>query len=323
VRALVTRSFTAQVVDAPRHLRDLLDDVNRVTERDLGAHLELVETRVWEPLREDDIDSVFESLEKTDPGEGVDWVAGFIGALPRATRSFHEAGKGTLVGKHIVVRAPSSAERHGNIEKAFDELPEVERRDLEKRLRRHRAAAVFLHELGHTLGSVHETSPQSIMFPEYNAKMSAFGPSANEVMRAATAKHGSSETDVAKEIVAALERAPSGVFVEAERARLVTQLESLIGRKGAKARVASQPAEVAVPETPELTDGDRERFVEAYRASARGDVVAAWNAAQPLFAAYPRSMSVQELRCQLASKSMRFELARRECDPLMRLSTGR
>ena len=34
VRALVTRSFTAQVVDTPRYLRDLFDDCNRITERD-------------------------------------------------------------------------------------------------------------------------------------------------------------------------------------------------------------------------------------------------------------------------------------------------
>jgi len=324
VRALVTRSFTAQVIDAPRHLRDLLEDVNRVTERDLGVHLELVDTRPWEPANEEDIEKAFDALRVTDAGDGVDWVAGFAGALPRATRSFHDVGRGALVGKHVLVRAPSSAERHDNIEKSFDELPDEQRRDLEKRLRRHRAAAVFLHEIGHTLGSVHETSSQSIMYPQYNPKVSAFGPSANDVMRAAVGKHGASESVVAREVIAALERAPEGAFVASERAQLVQQLESRIAASSAPAQraapAAAVPAEVAVPSTPELAGADRERFAEAHRAAARGDVVAAWNTGKPLFAAYPRSMSVQDLRCQVASKSMPFDVARRECTLLMKLS---
>lgn len=275
VRALVTRSFTAHVVDAPRHLRDLFDDVNRVTERDLSMHLELVETRTWDLANEDDIDKSFDALRTADDGDGVDWVAGFVGALPRASRSFHEVGKGALVGKHVVVRAPSSAERHDNIEKSFDELPEEQRRELEKRLRRHRAAAVFLHEIGHTLGCVHERSAQSIMFPDYNGKMSGFGESANDVMRAALAKRGASEAAMATDIVAALKRAPDGVFVEAERDRLLSRLESMSpsasakGRRGAADDTPAAPREVAVPDTPELAGADRERFVEAYRACPR------------------------------------------------------
>jgi len=322
VRAYLTQSFTAQVVDAPRHLRDLFEDTNRITERDLGVHLELVETRTWDVPNEDDLDKTFETLRGTDAGDGVDYVAGFVGALPRATRSFHEVGKGSLVGKYVVVRAPSSAERHDNIEKAFDELPEDQRRDLEKRLRRHRATAVFLHEIGHTLGSVHETSPTSIMFPDYNAKMTAFGPTASMVMRAAVGKHGESDVVVAGEVLAALEHAPDGVFVASERAKLVEQLKARSSPTSA-ARGAPEPAAaiVEVPETPELEGADRQRFDDAYRASARGDMVAAWNAAKPLFEAYPRSFEVQDLRCQVASRSMRFELARRECGPLMKLST--
>jgi hypothetical protein len=324
VRALVTPSFTAQVVDAPRHLRDLFEDVNLVTERDLGARFVLVETRSWDLAGDDDIEKTFDALRATDAGEGVDYVAGFVGSLPRATRSFHEVGMGALVGKYVVVRAPSSAERHDAIEKSFGELPEEQRRELEKRLRRHRATAVFLHELGHTLGSVHETSPESIMFPQYNAKMSAFGASANDVMRAALAKHGASEAEVAHDVIAALSRAPDGVFVGGEREQLIAHLASIGKTAAAKdgaPPVNAPPAEPAVPETPELSSADRRRFVKAYGASASGDFLAAWNAAKPLFRAYPESMRVQDYRCQLATRTMSFELARLECAPLMKLST--
>jgi hypothetical protein len=296
VRALVTRSFTAQVVDAPRHLRDLFEDVNRITEPELGLHLDLVDTRPWPLVDEDDMVKTFDALRATDAGDGVDWVVGFVGSLPRATRSFHEVGRGTLVGKHILVRAPSSAERHDAIEKSFDELPEGQRRDLEKRLRRHRAAAVFLHELGHTLGAEHDASAHGIMAPEYDRKVSGFGAASIEAMRAGLAKRN-------EEV-----RAPA---------------------KGAAAATATATGETvtpfvpSVPETPELVGNDRERFTEAYRASLAGDVVAAWSSLKPLFERYAKSMAVQDLRCQIASRSMRFELARKECAPLMKLSTSK
>lgn len=290
--AYVTRTFTAQVVDTPRYMREMLEDANKVTERDLGLRIDLVETRMWEPSNEEDIARSFDELRSSAPGEGIDWVAGFVGALPRATLQFHDAGRGTMVGKHVLLRAPDSARRHDGIERAFDELPEEQRRELEKRLRRHRAAALFLHEIGHTLGADHGSTPESIMFPTYNAKMTAFDGAAVETMRATMAR--GPEARVAK-------RAPA---------------------------MAKQPVPPAtppapdVPETPELTGGARERYADAYRASQQGDVVGAWNLLEPLFGPQAKSMSVQELRCQLATRSMAFAIARKQCEALMKLSTS-
>jgi hypothetical protein len=305
VRVLVTRSFTAQVVDAPRHLRDLFEDVNRITEPELGLHLDLVDTRPWAVPDEDDIVKTFDALRAADDGDGVDWVVAFVGALPRATRSFHDVGRGAVVGKHLLVRAPGSAERHDAIEKEFDQLPEPQRRDLEKRLRRHRAAVVFLHELGHTLGAGHDTSAQSIMFPEYNAKVTAFGAGSVDVMREGLAKRS----------------APPD--------RVSTTAASAVTGTGAAtpaaASIAPEPEPepvLAIPETPELVGAARERFVAAYETASRGELVAAWSTLKPLSERYLASMAVQDLRCQLATRSMRFEIARRECAPLMKLSTA-
>jgi hypothetical protein len=302
VRALVTRSFTAQVVDAPRHLRDLFEDANRITEPELGLHLELSDTRPWPMVDEDDLVKTFDALRATDAGDGVDWVVGFVGSVPRASRSFHEVGRGALVGKHLLVRAPSSAERHDAIEKSFDELPEEQRRDLEKRLRRHRATVVFLHELGHTLGAEHDTSPQSIMFPEYNSKVSAFGAASVDVMRAAITKRN---------------EAPAASAVAARA--LVSPAPTAPG-KASPASTTTTTAAALPAETPELTGAARERFVDAYETAAHGDVAAAWTTLKPLVERYGTSMAVQDLRCQLASRTMRFELARRECAALMKLS---
>ena len=51
----------------------------------------------------------------------------------------------------------------------------------------------------------------------------------------------------------------------------------------------------------DLSGPDRERFDQASQALASGSVKNAYALAQPLFAAYPRSRGVQDLRCQLAT----------------------
>ena len=53
-----------------------------------------------------------------------------------------------------------------------------------------------------------------------------------------------------------------------------------------------------------------------------GTVFEAASLGKPLFDAHPKSMNVQDLRCHVASRSMSFDVARRECDLLMKLSTA-
>ena len=108
---------------------------------------------------------------------------GFVGALSRVSQSFHDLGVGDLPGRYVVLRSPSSAMVHDAVERSYAELSEEERRRVQKDARRHRAAAVFLHELGHTLGALHERSDQSLMYPEYRARMTTFSPEATLVMR--------------------------------------------------------------------------------------------------------------------------------------------
>jgi hypothetical protein len=74
---------------------------------------------------------------------------------------------------------------------------------------------------------------------------------------------------------------------------------------------------------PELSAVDRDRYARTREAVAKGDPVAAWETGKPLFAAYPNVFAVQDLRCTLATTVFSFEQARRECERLMKLSTGR
>jgi hypothetical protein len=51
----------------------------------------------------------------------------------------------------------------------------------------------------------------------------------------------------------------------------------------------------------ELNPADRDRFDQAYAMFRAGAVAPAYETAKGLFTAYPKSLAVQDLRCQLAT----------------------
>jgi hypothetical protein len=336
VRAFVAHAYTTQVADVPATLRELFADVNDVMDPALGVRLSLEGIRTWDLANDDELPKVLAELSHADAGTEVDWVAGFVGALPRVTASFHDLGYGDLPGRHVVLRAPSSAQQHDAVERLYGELSEEERRRVQKEHRRHRVAATFLHEIGHTLGALHERSERSVMFPEYRAKMTTFGPEATSIMRAVLAKRDSQaradQAAVFREIAAGVRTASPGVFFEEDRQKLVPQFEAhaaqLDGAAGAKQPAATLGAPGAKPKEPEppppeLSAADQDRYARTREAVAKGDLAAAWESGKPLFAAYPNVFAVQDLRCTLATSVFSFEKARPECERLMKLSTGR
>lgn len=325
VRAYVARAYTTQVVDVPRTLHDLFDDANDVTEPALGARLELEGIRTWEIAKDDDLKKLLAELRSVDAGTDVDWVVGFVGALPRTSLSFHDLGMAQTPGRHIVLRAPSSAARHDETERSYSELSDDERRRVQKDLRRHRTAAVFLHEVGHTLGSLHERSDRSIMYPEYRPRMTAFGADATSVMRTVLerreVKTADDQAALFRELGAALRRVPDGVFFEEERRQMLPEIDRVVS--AATPPPASEPAKAeapARPDLPELSPDDRATFARAAERAEAGDHVTAWETAKPLFGLYPDVLTVQDFRCNLATKVFSFQAARRECERLMQLA---
>jgi hypothetical protein len=341
VRFLVTRGFSSQVIDVPKHVRELLDDASDVVAPALGSRFEVESVRAWELDRDDDLDKVLLEEAKADPASEVDWVVGLVGALPMATASFHEIGRSRVPGKHMVLRAPSSAQRHDAVDRSFDELSGDERQRVQKNVRRHRATVVFLHELGHSLGCLHEKSATSIMHPRYDTKATTFVPQAVGVMMIALegrkAKTPADEAKLLRDLATVYKKAAGvdgtgGLYVEEDRTKFIalfeetaTRLEAPANANGnanANAPPPPAPSGPAIPDTPSLTVEHRALFVRAYETVAnKGDYVGAWEIAKPLFAAYPREMAVQDFRCKLASSTMSFPAARRECDALMKIST--
>ena len=289
VRVYATTSYAAQTMDWKRKMTDLVDDANRVLERAVGARLQVESCRDWGAVREDDLAATLASLRTSDSGRDVDWVVGMAGGLPRVTRSFHDVGMADLGGKHFVLRAAAELEDETAIARNFDELKEEERAELVRARKRHRAVAVFLHEIGHTLGAPHTRDARSLMSPQYDSRMEAYGDASTALMRATLAHRD--DVDAGPRTAAA---------------------------------ATLQPEKPLPEDVSPLPEGERDRYARAIHAFEASDVAGAYEAAGPLFESRADVYSIQDLRCKLAlARGLVWTETRAECDALMKLSTSK
>jgi hypothetical protein len=323
--------YLSQTVDAERQLEALVDDADRVLGASLGLHLEVQKTEAWSLDNDESLEAALAALRHDDAGEDVDVVVGLIGALPRPTDSFHEVGYAEVLGKHLVVRAASRLGEHDAVDRALTELSADERDRLVASRRRHRAEAVFLHELGHVLGALHEADAASLMHPAYDEKMTSFGDDAVVLMRLAL-----DEGDRAAVVHAQLDyvrNAKTTSWATGEREAALKRLQAMDSPPPTSAASAARIGgvggsggsgggdgdEVDVPF--ELTAPDRERFAQAMKMFRAGAAAPAYQVAKPLFAAYPSTYAVQDLRCQLATvRWLEKDAMMAECAPSVRLA---
>jgi hypothetical protein len=337
IRAYATPHYATALVDGEAQFVQALEDANPTLASDLAFQLELSDYRVWSnAVADDDLKLLLDAIEKEDAARDVDWVV--ILASPRhmVAVSADQLGMGRLFGRHLAIRAMSDSDEFDAIEQSFSELSEDEKRKLYAARKRHKAATVLLHELGHTLGMPHELERHALMSAHYDLKSRAFGGISAQLGRRAldlraTTPGSALHRSAARAALDALMGAPPHTFEE-QTARDVEQLlrlqsEPLQAEAAAPATAESvAPPGVASAASPPpapggLAAGDHALFQKAQKAQAAGDVARARALAAPLFARYPENYAVQELRCQLAMKaglSMSEEAA--ECQPLIRLS---
>jgi len=324
IRIDATPTHAAQVVDYERHFQKQLDLANGMLEASLAIHLELAGTRTFQPTNgEDHLREVLDELCRADVGDDVDWVVGLAGSVPRFEDSFHELGMGQVIGKHLVVRALNDVAEYRAMQEGLTELSDAERDKLAHARLEHKGAVVLLHELGHTLGALHELDKTNVMNPRYATSVQRFGSETVDVMRAVLEhRTRSGELDGSgRQAVVALWRQEPAPWVPAER-------DAELSRLGATPPVAAKTTAPATtlppaPATTGLSPSDELAFREASQRLARGDANGAFEVGKPLFDAHPDVPAVAELRCNIAlHRGAPYEQVRKECAGVMQGAFG-
>lgn len=331
VRVYASPAYAAENVDHQHEIRALVEAADHVLVPTTGARLVIDRIDSWDAGTEEDLERALDALHAKDPATDVDWVVGFVGATAKASDSFRDVGRADNPGKYFVVRAASRLADQLGADRAFDKLSQDERSRVVAARKEHRALSVFLHELGHSLGAVHEIDASSVMRPAYDKDMAGFTPESLALIRPSLARRSepvTNETDeaLATELIAVLEGPMAKAWVPADRDTMLAHLRA----RAPKATAASPSAVVAPPVTaagvvvdvPEISERDRPTYARAVTLAQADDVEGAWTAASPLFKPYESVYAVQDLRCQLATKRAAWPVAEPECRALMKLTRG-
>ena len=184
IRVWADDDYRAQNGQWKQTFQRVLDDANEVLAGDFGVRL-VPEYRSWD--RHAPTSSLTESiaaLAAQDPGDDVLAVVGLTSSTPLTSGTFEQIGNAEMPGRHLIVRGYADVEERAAFERAFDDVGDVERAEMYEARRRHRNAALLLHELGHNLGAPHRAEPDTIMSAVYSIRSTSFDPTSRSLIRA-------------------------------------------------------------------------------------------------------------------------------------------
>ncbi|HEX6766505.1 MAG TPA: matrixin family metalloprotease [Polyangiaceae bacterium] len=295
VRVYATPRYATATVNWQHQFDQVVGDANPTLRADLGVELEVVEYLVWSDAgSEDSLPDVLQRLALRDSGHDVDWVIALATAVPELAESPDQIGLATTPGKHLVIRAMSDPEEFDAIERGFPDLARSDREKLYASRKRHKAAIVELHELGHTLGIPHETAKDSLMNARYSPHASAFSSEAIRIAKAELARRYGASTAPAAQ-----------------------------ASSSSAASVQPAPATTVPAAALEgLSNEERRIFQAALAQKDANNLSDAWRIATPLFGRHESVYVVQKLRCDLATAiGGAWESIKKECEPFMKLPT--
>ena len=184
IRVYADDDFRAQNVRWRDTFAEQLAYANEVLGPLLGVRLE-AEYREWHHrLVGAKLDDQLNALRQFDPGTDVLAVVGLTSALSLVSATFEHLGMASSPGRHMMLRGYAFGYEKVVFERAFKELRPEDRDALYQARRRHKSTAIFLHELGHNLGVMHEDLPDTIMNATYSERSASFTPEARDTMLA-------------------------------------------------------------------------------------------------------------------------------------------
>ncbi len=316
VRALVTAGYQAGVPDWQRAFESTVADANATLTPATGARLSVVELVPWHAADGDDVEQLLGKAEKADSARDVDFVIALVGSTPRLETAFHRIGAARTPGKHLVLRAVNDAQEWEAVESSLASLSEDERRKVHKARKRHKAAILLLHELGHALGAPHLRAAGAIMSRVYREDATRFSAATESLLKSAveTLPPAASVDAYYHALSSALRGEHEAEWVAAEREKCLAALD--------RAQSAAPGSEApATPEVEGLTPDERRAFAQSRQALAAGNAERALELGAKLFAEHTTSYEVQDLRCQVAMhRRLPFEQVERECAELKKLT---
>ena len=113
-----------------------------------------------------------------DDGDGALAVVGLTSSLGLVSATFDDLGYATLPGRHMILRGHADIEERKAFAEVFPDLSAGEREQALEARRRHKTAALLLHELGHNLGADHDVTADTLMYVMYSKAAAGFSTGA-------------------------------------------------------------------------------------------------------------------------------------------------
>ncbi|HEY1906781.1 MAG TPA: hypothetical protein VGG91_12105 [Myxococcaceae bacterium] len=294
VRVWVDGDYQRQTLRWEDRILAQFDRANRVLVPQFGVRLDVVEVKPWENVPADSLGVHVQALRARDDGQGVDWVIGYVSSVERVATSHDQIGIAAYLGKHIAVRGMVSAAETDAIHRTLDKLSisELDRVTRERRL--HKETAALLHEWAHTLGAIHERSPDWLMSPVIDSKQVSFSSASIKLIEVSLEYRGSTSSALlkawAREYRAAIEAYPP-------------DLADFSSREAALASTQALAAGTIDQDPGPASSGDAASTVRQTKLKLNGgDVAGAWALIEPLSRTAKDDPVVQGYACHVASQ---------------------
>lgn len=293
-----------------------LDYANQYLQPLLGLQLE-PEYKAWDREGDTPLRITLDELTKLDAGDDVAWVIGLTGSLESVSDITDELGLSYVLGSHIVLRGYSDVKEREQFEKALPDMSASDREEVHDARRRHKQTVLLVHELGHTLGAIHETDETWIMYPQYSTKQATLSDRNRELMMLAIPDHilPKKSRDIpgtAAKLAESIETNDWGGWVAQDKSDEVDQLHHLVDASKTEQTASDVPSPIVA------------QYDHARELAMRQDWDDALAELEPIIAAYPANATLRLLRCEieLHKAGPKLDAAKEACDRAIDLAQG-